>query len=80
MRQLESGLDSIELGKEFPQLITCDISGYSEDGEYADMKAYDLLVQAESGLVAISGAPGEFGRVGVVRCRHFDGYQRGTGD
>ena len=59
------GLDSIELGKEFPQLITCDISGYSEDGEYADMKAYDLLVQAESGLVAISGAPGEFGRVGV---------------
>lgn len=59
------GLDSLELRKEFPQLITCDISGYGETGEYADMKAYDLLVQSEVGLVSISGPPGEYGRVGV---------------
>ena len=59
------GLDSLELRKTNPQLITCDISGYGEHGEYADMKAYDLLVQAEVGLVSISGAPGAYGRVGV---------------
>jgi len=59
------GLDSLELRKEFPHLITCDISGYGEEGEYAHMKAYDLLIQAESGLVSISGTEGEYGRVGV---------------
>lgn len=60
------GLSSESLRAEFPQLITCDISGYGEEGEYADMKAYDLLVQAESGLVSISGAAdSELGRVGV---------------
>ncbi|MCY4094569.1 MAG: CaiB/BaiF CoA-transferase family protein [Gammaproteobacteria bacterium] len=59
------GLGSDELRKEFPHLITCDISGYSETGAYRDMKAYDLLIQAESGLVSISGAPGEYGRIGV---------------
>lgn len=59
------GLGSDELCAEFPQLITCDISGYGEQGEFSKMKAYDLLIQAESGLVSISGAPGEYGRIGV---------------
>lgn len=59
------GLGSDELRNEFPHLITCDISGYGETGSYRDMKAYDLLIQAESGLVSISGAPGEYGRIGV---------------
>ena len=59
------GLGSEELRKEFPHLITCDISGYGEEGKYAQMKAYDLLIQAESGLISISGGPGELGRVGV---------------
>ena len=59
------GLGSDELRKEFPHLITCDISGYGEEGRYAQMKAYDLLIQAESGLISISGGPGELGRVGV---------------
>lgn len=48
-----------------PSLVVCDISGYGPDGPYAEMKAYDLLVQAESGLLSVSGAPGPFGRIGV---------------
>ena len=63
-----SGLDSSQLREDYPQLITCDVSGYGEDGPYATMKAYDLLVQAESGLVSVSGHPGELGRVGVSVC------------
>ena len=59
------GLGSDALREEFPHLITCDISGYGETGSYRDMKAYDLLIQAESGLVSISGPPGEYGRIGV---------------
>ena len=51
-----------------PRLITCDISGYGEHGTQQEMKAYDLLVQAESGLIAVSGAPGEWGRIGVSLC------------
>ncbi|NCV71164.1 MAG: CoA transferase, partial [Betaproteobacteria bacterium] len=46
------GLGSESLRARFPTLITCDISGYGETGPGASMKAYDLLVQAESGLVA----------------------------
>ena len=63
-----AGLGSDELRKRFPHLVTCDISGYGETGPFADMKAYDLLVQAEAGLVSINGAPGPFGRVGVSVC------------
>lgn len=48
-----------------PELIVCDISGYGPDGPYAELKAYDLLVQAESGLLSVSGAPGPHGRIGV---------------
>ena len=43
-------------------------SGYGETGRLTKMKAYDLLVQAESGLVSVSGAPGEWGRIGVSLC------------
>lgn len=63
-----SGLGSEALRQRYPRLVTCDISGYGDTGEYADMKAYDLLVQAESGLVSVSGAPGDYGRVGVSIC------------
>ena len=51
-----------------PRLITCDISGYGEQGEYARRKAYDLLVQAETGLSTITGSPDAPGRVGVSVC------------
>ncbi len=48
-----------------PRLITCDISGYGETGPYARMKAYDLLIQCESGLASVTGTPEAPGRVGV---------------
>ena len=51
-----------------PRLITCDISGYGASGPFAQMKAYDFLVQAEVGLAQITGAPEEPGRVGVSIC------------
>jgi crotonobetainyl-CoA:carnitine CoA-transferase CaiB-like acyl-CoA transferase len=57
-----------ELRRKHPRLITCDISGYGESGPLHELKAYDLLVQAESGLVAVSGAPGPWGRIGVSIC------------
>jgi len=59
---------SSELRKKHPKLITCDISGYGDSDELSTMKAYDLLVQAESGLVGISGGPNELGRIGVSVC------------
>ena len=62
------GFGSEALRAEFPRLITCDISGYGESGPLHQLKAYDLLVQAESGLVAVSGAPGPWGRIGVSIC------------
>jgi crotonobetainyl-CoA:carnitine CoA-transferase CaiB-like acyl-CoA transferase len=62
------GLGSSTLRERHARLITCDISGYGEQGPLRDLKAYDLLVQAESGLVAVSGAPGPWGRIGVSIC------------
>ncbi|MGB0384041.1 MAG: CaiB/BaiF CoA transferase family protein [Ardenticatenaceae bacterium] len=61
------GFGSEALGKKYPQLVTCDVCGYG-DGPYRDMKAYDFLVQSETGLVAISGAPEAMGRIGVSIC------------
>lgn len=63
-----AGFDSTELRKRHPRLITCDISGYGPDGSYRDMRAYDLLIQAESGLAAVSGTPEEPGRCGISIC------------
>ena len=63
-----AGFGSKELRASYPQLITVDISGYGETGDYALMKAYDLLVQAESGLAMITGHPAGPGRVGVSVC------------
>ena len=62
------GFGSAPLRVQDPRLITCDISGYGEAGPLHLLKAYDLLVQAESGLVAVSGAPGPWGRIGVSIC------------
>ncbi len=63
-----SGFGSKQLREKYPQLITCDISGYGNNESVAKMKAYDFLVQAESGLVSISGGETELGRVGVSIC------------
>jgi itaconate CoA-transferase len=60
---------SIErLRREHPRLIVCSISGYGDDGPYAQRKAYDLLIQAEVGLASITGGPSEPARVGVSVC------------
>ncbi|OWU85681.1 carnitine dehydratase [Oceanicola sp. 22II-s10i] len=59
------GLDPADLRAAYPRLITCCISGYGETGPMADRKAYDLLIQAESGLSSITGGPDEPSRVGV---------------
>jgi crotonobetainyl-CoA:carnitine CoA-transferase CaiB-like acyl-CoA transferase len=62
------GVSMADLRQADPQLITCDISGYGASGPFAQMKAYDFLVQAEVGLAQITGAPEEPGRVGVSIC------------
>jgi crotonobetainyl-CoA:carnitine CoA-transferase CaiB-like acyl-CoA transferase len=59
------GFDCARLRRDYPRLITCSITGYAEDGPMADRKAYDLLVQAESGLCSITGGPTEPARVGI---------------
>jgi itaconate CoA-transferase len=51
-----------------PRLIVCSVSGYGESGPFAHRKAYDLLVQAESGLASITGTPDGPARVGVSVC------------
>ncbi|MDP6353023.1 MAG: CaiB/BaiF CoA-transferase family protein [Alphaproteobacteria bacterium] len=63
-----AGFDCAELRRLQPRLITCEISGYGDDGPYRDMKAYDLLVQAEAGLCMVTGTPEAPGRVGVSVC------------
>jgi crotonobetainyl-CoA:carnitine CoA-transferase CaiB-like acyl-CoA transferase len=63
-----AGFGSDALRERHPRLISVDISGYGDTGDYATMKAYDLLVQAESGLAMITGHPAGPGRVGVSAC------------
>lgn len=58
------GLSYAALSERFPKLIVCDISGYGEDGPYRDKKAYDLLIQSESGFVSITGTPDEPSKAG----------------
>ncbi len=62
------GFDPEALRAAHPRLITCSISGYGEEGPYRDLKAYDLLVQAETGLSSITGTAEEMARVGVSVC------------
>jgi formyl-CoA transferase len=59
------GLDIAGLARQHPRLICCSISGYGETGPLATRKAYDLLIQAESGLASITGGPNEPARVGI---------------
>jgi crotonobetainyl-CoA:carnitine CoA-transferase CaiB-like acyl-CoA transferase len=48
-----------------PKLVVCDISGYGESGPFVQKKAYDLLIQAESGLISVTGSADEPSRVGI---------------
>jgi len=51
------GLSFEKLHPKYPKLIVCDISGYGEGGPYETKKAYDLLIQSESGFVSVTGSP-----------------------
>jgi formyl-CoA transferase len=57
-----------KLRRAHPRLVICSISGYGEEGPYAARKAYDMLVQAESGLASVTGGPEAPARVGVSVC------------
>jgi itaconate CoA-transferase len=59
------GLGSETLRARFPQLITCSISGYGPDGPYREKRAYDLLIQAETGVVSLTGTNESPAKVGI---------------
>ena len=58
------GLSYAALSQEKPGIIVCDISGYGDNGPYRDKKAYDLLIQSESGLVSTTGTEQEPSKAG----------------
>ncbi|MEO3762568.1 CaiB/BaiF CoA-transferase family protein [Streptomyces sp. B8F3] len=60
-----AGLGWAELHAAHPAMIVCDISGYGTPGPYADAKAYDLMVQSESGLLSVTGSDAEMAKVGI---------------
>ena len=60
-----SGLGTEALTQRYPRIIVCDISGYGSTGPYRDKKAYDLLVQCETGLVSITGTPETPSKAGI---------------
>src|SRR4029450_3200075 len=59
------GFSLERLHRDYPPLIPCPITGYGDEGPYAHRKAYDLLIQAESGLASITGGPEGPSRVGI---------------
>jgi itaconate CoA-transferase len=59
------GFVTEELRKKYPRLIVCDLSGYGSSGPYRDKKAYDMLIQAEAGLISITGTEETPCKVGI---------------
>ena len=59
------GLSFEALHRRLPRLIVCDISGYGGDGPYRDRKAYDLLIQSESGFLSVTGSQHEPAKAGA---------------
>jgi itaconate CoA-transferase len=59
------GLGAESLLPKHPRLIVCDVSGYGDDGPYASRKAYDLLVQAEAGVLSVTGTADTPSKVGI---------------
>lgn len=63
VERLGFGVD--DLRERYPRLILCGISGYGESGPYADKKAYDLLIQCETGLLSVTGTPEVQAKAGI---------------
>ncbi|MHB2022711.1 MAG: CaiB/BaiF CoA transferase family protein [Mycobacteriales bacterium] len=59
------GIGREEVRRRWPYLIDCSISGYGEDGSYAERKAFDLLIQAEAGLLSVTGTAEAPSKVGI---------------
>ncbi|MFI0396672.1 CaiB/BaiF CoA transferase family protein [Paracoccus jiaweipingae] len=59
------GLSWDDLKADHPGLIVCNISGYGDDGPDRDRKAYDLLIQAESGFLSVTGTPDQPCKAGI---------------
>lgn len=58
------GMSFEALHDKYPRLIVCDISGYGADGPYRDKKAYDLLIQSESGFLSVTGTQDDPSKAG----------------
>lgn len=73
------GLDYETLRHEFPRLIVCSITGYGQTGPYRDRAGYDLAIQAEGGMMSITGPAGEMPmRTGVAICDLMTGMHAST--
>jgi formyl-CoA transferase len=59
------GLHADQLAEPYPRLIVCAVSGFGTTGPWVDRKAYDLLVQSETGLVSLTGSPEHVAKVGI---------------
>ncbi|WP_439030707.1 CaiB/BaiF CoA transferase family protein [Gordonia terrae] len=59
------GLAAEDLRADHPELIVVDMSGYGDAGPFRDRKAYDMLVQAEAGLISVTGTPDEMSKTGI---------------
>src|SRR6185503_17699082 len=59
------GTAAADLHARYPRLIVCDVSGYGSTGPYSRLKAYDLLVQSERGLMSLTGTLDTPSRVGI---------------
>jgi itaconate CoA-transferase len=59
------GLSVDQLHERYPRLVTVSITGYGEDGPYRDRRAYDLLLQAETGAISVTGFPDQPAKVGI---------------
>jgi len=60
------GFGAASLHEQYPRLIICDLSGYGSSGPYRDKKAYDLLVQCETGVVSVTGTPESPSKAGIA--------------